>query len=88
MTSIVYKVFWKEKARNNLKSLPQTLSSKIEEKVDNYLVQAPKELGRPLTGNYSGLYRYRHGDYRVIFQILEEENTIVILRIGHRKEVY
>lgn len=88
MTKITYKTLWKEKARNNLKDLPQTLSSKIEEKVDNYLVQAPKELGKPLAGKYSGLHRYRHGDYRIIYQIIEEENTIVILRVGHRKEVY
>jgi len=39
-----------------------------------------------LKGRFSGLRKYRVGDYRVIYVILEED--VVILRIGDRKEIY
>ena len=41
-----------------------------------------------LSGNLVGLYRLRVGDYRVLYEILRDEYTIVIHLIGHRREVY
>jgi len=41
-----------------------------------------------LTGDLAGLYKLRVGDYRVIYEIVEEEHTIVIHAVGHRSEVY
>ena len=43
---------------------------------------------RPLTGPLQGLYRLRSGDYRVIYQVLTAERTIVVHAIGHRRDVY
>ena len=33
-------------------------------------------------------HRIRHGDYRVLYEILETERRIVVVKIGHRREVY
>ena len=41
-----------------------------------------------LTGDLAGLYKLRVGDYRVIYEVLWDEETIVIHAIGHRREVY
>jgi len=42
-----------------------------------------------LTGDLSGLYnKLRMGDYRVIYEVLWDEETIVIHAIGHRSEIY
>ena len=41
-----------------------------------------------LTGDLAGLYKLRIGDYRVIYEVLWEEETIVIHAIGHRREIY
>ena len=41
-----------------------------------------------LKGALSGLFKIREGDYRVIYQIIHKEKTIVIHAIGHRKEIY
>jgi mRNA interferase RelE/StbE len=41
-----------------------------------------------LTGDLAGLYKLRAGDYRVLYEILHEEQIIVIHQIGHRREVY
>ena len=42
----------------------------------------------PLKGGFSGLYKLRQGDYRIIYEIVRSEETIVVHLIGHRREVY
>ena len=41
-----------------------------------------------LKGELAGLYKLREGDYRIIYEILHDEETIVIHSIGHRREIY
>ncbi len=43
---------------------------------------------KPLKGNYSGYYRYRVGDYRVVYSIDDEVVTVNIILIAHRSRVY
>jgi len=43
---------------------------------------------KALKSEYSGMFRLRVGTYRVIFQVKEKEIVILVLRIGHRKDVY
>ena len=42
----------------------------------------------PLKGEFSGLYKLREGDYRIAYEVLRSEKTIVVHLIGHRREVY
>jgi len=48
----------------------------------------PREQGKPLTGGKAKLWRYRVGNYRVVCHINDAERTVVVMRIGHRKDVY
>ena len=48
----------------------------------------PRSHGKPLTGNLSGLWRYRVGDYRIISKIEEDVFTVLIIKVGHRKDIY
>jgi mRNA interferase RelE/StbE len=41
-----------------------------------------------LTGELLGFYKFRVGDYRVLYEIFRTEQTLVIHRIGHRREIY
>jgi mRNA interferase RelE/StbE len=41
-----------------------------------------------LTGDLAGFYKLRVGDYRVLYEILQDEQTLVIHKIGHRREIY
>ncbi|HUL36193.1 MAG TPA: type II toxin-antitoxin system RelE/ParE family toxin [Thermodesulfobacteriota bacterium] len=58
------------------------------DRVREYLPQDPLSLGKPLHREFKGLYRYRYGRYRVLYAIDRKENTILILRVGKRKEIY
>ncbi len=48
----------------------------------------PRKFGHALTGEFRGLWRYRIGDYRVICEIKDRELVILVLVIGHRREIY
>ncbi len=48
----------------------------------------PRAHGKALTANFSGTWRYRVGDYRLLALIEDETITILILQIGHRREIY
>jgi mRNA interferase RelE/StbE len=48
----------------------------------------PRQQGKALTGKYTGSWRYRVGDYRIICNIRDKQLTILILQLGQRKNVY
>jgi mRNA interferase RelE/StbE len=43
---------------------------------------------KPLRGNLAGCYRYRVGDYRVLYRIDDSQKVVLVLKIAHRSEVY
>lgn len=48
----------------------------------------PRLHGKPLTADRSGQWRYIIGKYRVIADILDQELIILVLEVGHRREIY
>jgi mRNA interferase RelE/StbE len=48
----------------------------------------PRQLGKALTGDKGGLWRYRIGDYRAICKLEDERLVVLVLELGHRREVY
>jgi mRNA interferase RelE/StbE len=48
----------------------------------------PRSVGKALTGRYAGLWRYRIGDYRVICKIEDDRLVVLVLEVGHRREIY
>ena len=48
----------------------------------------PRSFGHPLRDNLAGLWKYRDGNYRIICTINDNELTVLVLRIGHRRQIY
>jgi mRNA interferase RelE/StbE len=84
----VYKVAYLDSVEEDLKKLDKAIVRKILTRIETYLACDPKELGKPLKGEFQGYWRYRWGDYRVIYKISEREILITVLRISNRKDVY
>jgi mRNA interferase RelE/StbE len=84
----MWEVFWDEKSLEDLQSLDKATAKKIVNKVSKFLARDPIALGKPLSGRLGGLMRYRFGDYRVIFEVNKMVVQILVLRIGHRKNIY
>ena len=84
----MYKVVYLDQVEDDLKKLDKPAVKKILTRIETYLAQDPKGLGKSLKGEFQGYWRYRWGDYRVIYKISKREILIVVLRISHRTEVY
>jgi mRNA interferase RelE/StbE len=50
--------------------------------------QDPRRFGKALTGDMAGLWRYRIADHRLIAAFEEDRFTVLVLRVGHRREIY
>lgn len=48
----------------------------------------PRRFGRALTGDLKGLWRYRVGDYRIVAAIEDDRLVVLVVTVGHRREVY
>ena len=48
----------------------------------------PRRFGRALTGDRKGLWRYRVGDYRIVAAIEDDRFVVLVITVGHRREVY
>ncbi|WNE41644.1 MAG: Toxin RelG [Mycoplasmataceae bacterium] len=89
MTNKIYEIDLKSTAIDDLKRLDKHLSGIIVEKIEKHLAVEPQLVGKPLKGDLKGYWKYRiKGDYRVGYKISKDETLIIILIVGHRKEVY
>ena len=85
-----YKVRFTDCAKKQLKKIDKHISSLIIGWIEKNLQDCdnPRQYGKCLTANKSGQWRYRIGDYRLICEIQDEEITILVLEVGHRKNIY
>lgn len=83
-----YTLVFKLTAVKDLRKLPRSIQKRIKTKLSFYLGQQDAlAYAIPLVGNgKSGQYRFRVGEYRVVFD--KEDNSLVVLYVEHRKEVY
>ena len=80
-----YKIAFKKSVSRDLKKIDKEQAAKILKKIEDVLPQKADTVPT-LTGKFSGLRKFRVGDFRVIFSIIGY--TALILRIKHRKEAY
>ena len=80
-----YTLVYTHRAEKDIKKLEPAIKHQIEKALLK-LQDNPLGLSEKLTDPKIGTYRFRIGDYRIIFDI--EGSDIVILRVGHRKEIY
>lgn len=85
-----YKVVFSENAKKNLKKIDKHIAALIigwlEKNIDG--CSDPRVHGKGLTSNRSGQWRYRIGDYRAICEIQDDKVIVLVLEIGHRKNIY
>ena len=80
-----YKIAFKKSVARDLKKIDNDQVGRILRKIENELPEKA-ETFPILTGKFSGLRKFRVGDYRVIYSIIGD--TAIILRISHRREAY
>lgn len=78
------------KAAKELSKLSQDTQQQILDYLTLRVLEAnnPRDLGKPLSGNKSGLWRYRIDKYRIICQIRDSVMIVLVIQIGKRDRVY
>lgn len=85
---MVYNILYTKRAAKAFREMSKDTSIAIRQKLEQ-IAQAPFAQHRNVT-KLQGRegYRLRHGDWRVIYEILQDEIVILVLEIGLRKEIY
>ncbi|PWB70531.1 MAG: type II toxin-antitoxin system RelE/ParE family toxin [Holophagae bacterium] len=81
-----YSLRIKGSAVKALRRIPKTDRVRLIEAIDR--LAAEPAAGGVLKGEFQGLRRLRVGSYRIIYEVDQGELTILVVRIGHRKDVY
>ena len=72
--------------KEDLPKIPKNMRNRIKNAIEKRLLNEPILAGKPLRQSLKGHRKMRVGDYRVIYKM--ENDIIIILKIGHRNEVY
>jgi mRNA interferase RelE/StbE len=88
--SRVWRVEFDRDAARDLRKLGATAKRAILRYLRERIATAedPRRFGGPLTGDLKGLWRYRVGDYRIVASIEDDRLVVLVVTVGHRREVY
>ena len=86
----MYDLIYDKKYLKSLKKLDIQAQKIITNWIENNLLncQEPRFSGKPLTGNFKGIWRYRIGAYRLLAKIDDDKLIIFAIDVGHRKNIY
>jgi len=87
---LAWRIEFQADAAKELKQLDRSVAARIVRTLETRIATQddPRALASALKGDHSGYWRWRVGDYRVIGRVDDERISILIIRIGHRREVY
>jgi mRNA interferase RelE/StbE len=82
-----YRIEFLKTAKKELAKLPQQIQKRIAAKIDTLLLDPyPSDSKKLKNGN--GRFRIRVGDYRIIYRLEDDQLVILVIKIGHRRDVY
>jgi mRNA interferase RelE/StbE len=85
---LTYRIEYLESViREDIPPLSKSVKEQVRRAIERKLTSHPIEFGKPLRYSFKGARRLRVGDWRIIYRI-EPPDVVLIVKIGHRKEVY
>lgn len=85
---MAWKIEFTPGAEKDLAKLDRTEAGRIVRFLRERVAPDPMASGKPLKGQLREFWRYRIGDYRVLARIRNDRLLVLVVRIGHRKNVY
>lgn len=86
---MAWKIEYTDTAKNQLHRLDKSVARRLVDYMDQVAVlDKPHLRGKVLTGNLGNLWRYRIGDYRAICDLQRSTLKILVIEVGHRKNIY
>jgi mRNA-degrading endonuclease RelE of RelBE toxin-antitoxin system len=84
----VYEVEITPEGLRHLNLLPEKVREAALAAILGPIADNPHRLGKPLLGELEGLHAARRGDYRIIYEIVEDDQVVLIHRVQHRRDAY
>jgi mRNA interferase RelE/StbE len=84
----VYELRLLAAAEKELEKLDAVIARRMADQLRRLAINFDAMRPELLSGELSGLYKLRVGDYRAIYEVLRQERTIIVHQIGHRREIY
>lgn len=81
-----YSIKYTHEAKKNIGKLDRSIKQIVKKAIESLSVNPFR--GKPLAYDLSGLYSFRTSDYRIIYHIRDEEILVVVIAVGHRKDIY
>ena len=69
-------------------TLPEAVAFAVIDFITGPLLENPKRVGAPLRGDLEGVWSARRGTYRVLYRVNDETREVIVLRVGHRRDIY
>lgn len=88
MGHVRFKVEYDIEIEKKLEKIPKNIRDRFRSAIEQRLMVALLDYGKPLTREWRDHRRLRVGDYRVIYKVYEETVVVFIVEIDHRKEIY
>jgi mRNA interferase RelE/StbE len=82
-----YRIEFSPTAESQFKKLPKEVQVRLKHRIDN-LAEKPFPRGVKKLSAQENFYRLRIGDYRIIYQVQGKALLVLILKLGHRKNIY
>ena len=82
-----YRIEFAPLAQRQLRKLERGIQSRLLQRIET-LSSNPRPSGVKKLADEDDLYRIRIGEYRVIYQIRDRDLIVLVLKIGHRREIY
>ena len=82
----MYKLAYTDEAKKRIGKLGPEIKRRIKAAVER--LAANPHIGKHLTHELSEYWSYRAGDYRILYRVFEKQILVVIVTVGHRKDVY
>jgi mRNA interferase RelE/StbE len=84
----MYQVEFRPRAAQDFDDLDELVADRLLKKLRWLAVNFESVKPEPLTGAFSGLFKLRVGDYRIIYQPDRERKVLTVRLVGHRREIY
>lgn len=87
---MVWTIEYSDTALKKLQKLDRKSARAIADYMDERIApfDNPRDFGKALAGSLKGRWRFRAGDYRVICSIKDDRLVVLVIDVGHRREVY
>jgi mRNA interferase RelE/StbE len=87
---MAWKIEFDPSARRELDKLDKAVATRISKFLYERVAKLddPRRIGERLQGTLSEFWKYRVGDYRILCSLEQERVVVLVLRIGHRREIY